>query len=276
MRKDCAVEDAKHANQGDWLQQILGVGVYLGMRIRVLCLMVVLMGMRASGQTVSEQYLLAAANADRAAHGLGPVRRDEHLELAARGHAYEMAKRGTISHQFEGEEDLAERAGDAGAHFSLITENVAEASNSALIHDLWMHSAGHRANLLDPAVDAVGIAVVQVHGQLYAVEDFGKTVQTLSLSEQETTVAGLLADRGVALVAGRGEARQTCEMSTGYAGGRQPWFVMRYTSSDIGRLPPELTTRLESGKYHQAAVGACVNGKQGPFTSYNLAVLLYP
>ena len=206
----------------------------------------------------------------------GPLHRDPHLELAARLHAYEMVRHGDISHQFPGEPDLAARGGDAGAHFSLITENVAEAPNAAQIHDLWMQSAGHRANLLDPKVDAVGIAVVRDRGQFYAVEDFGRTVETLSLEQQESTVAGLLEQRGLTLSGNRGEARQTCEMPTGYAGGRQPWFVMRYTSADIEQLPPELTSRLTSGKYHQASVGACINSKQGPFTSYNLAILLFP
>ena len=230
----------------------------------------------AGAQTISEQYLLAAANSDRASRGLGEVHRDPHLEQAARAHAYEMARRGTISHQFEGEPDLAARAGHAGAHFSLISENVAEAQTSAQIHDLWMHSEGHRHNLLDPAVDAVGIAVVQVRGQLYAVEDFGRTVRTMSLTQQEETVGEMLARKGVDVGGNTAAARQTCQMETGFAGGRQPWFVMRYTSADIDRLPEELTARLATGKYHEAAVGACVNGKQGPFTSYNLAVLLYP
>ena len=233
-------------------------------------------GLQAGTPSVGEQYLLSAANNDRASRGLSTLHRDPHLELAARLHAYEMVKHGNISHQFAGEQDLAARAGEAGAHFSLITENVAEAPNAAQIHDLWMQSAGHRANLLDPKVDAVGISIIRDHGQFYAVEDFGRTVETLSLEQQETTVGGLLAQRGLRLAGDRGEARQTCEMETGYAGGRQPWFVMRYTSADIGQLPPELTSRLESGKYHLASVGACVNGKQGPFTSYNLAILLFP
>ena len=233
-------------------------------------------GMQGGTPSVGEQYLLSAANADRASRGLGALHRDPRLELAARLHAYEMVKHGDISHQFAGEQDLAARAGQAGAHFSLITENVAEAPNAAQIHDLWMQSAGHRANLLDPKVDAVGIAVIRDRGQFYAVEDFGRTVETLSLEQQEATVGGLLAQRGLSLTRDRGEARQTCEMETGFAGGRQPWFVMRYTSADIGELPPELTSRLASGKYHQASVGACVNGRQGPFSSYNLAILLFP
>ena len=226
--------------------------------------------------TVSEQYLLAAANADRAARGLSALHIDDHLALGARLHAYEMAKHRGISHQFPGEADLAKRAGDSGAHFSLVTENVAEASNSALIHDLWMHSAGHRANLLDPQVDAVGIAVVQDHGQLYAVEDFARTVAKIPLDRQEATVGELIAATGVSVAPTTETARQTCEMSTGFAGRRQPWFVMRYTAADLHRLPEELSSRLASGKYHEAEVGACVSGKQSPFTSYNVAVLLYP
>jgi hypothetical protein len=231
-------------------------------------------GLRA--QNVSEQYLLAAANQDRAAHGLLPVKVDSHLVLAARDHAFAMAAQREISHQFPGERDLATRAGDAGAHFSLITENVAEASNAAKIHELWMNSAGHRANLLDPKVDVVGIAVVQKDRQLYAVEDFGRTVAQLSLEQQEAEVGGLLNAAGMRIGGNKADARQTCAMSTGYVGSRQPWFVMRYTASSLDRLPDELNARLTTGKYREATVGACVTGKQGPFTSYNIAVMLFP
>ncbi len=228
------------------------------------------------GQNVSERYLLEAANQDRAAHGIGPLHADANLGAAARLHALEMARRGNISHQFAGEADLATRAGQAGAHFSLVTENVAEAQNSALIHDLWMHSAGHRANLLDAQVDAIGIAVIQDRGQLYAVEDFARTVERVPLAQQESAVGELIGATGVSVAPTTTAARQTCGMSTGFAGNRRPWFVMRYTSSDLKRLPDELISRLASGKYHEAEVGACVAGKQGPFTSYSLAVLLYP
>jgi hypothetical protein len=226
--------------------------------------------------TIAERFLLAAANQDRAARGLPQLHLDEHLALAARLHAYEMVKRRTISHQFPGEEDLAARAGDAGAHFSLVTENVAEAPNSSEIHDLWMKSEGHRANLLDPNVDAVGIAVIQSRGEFYAVEDFAHTVERLSLAQQEATVSDLLARSGLQLDAPNEAARQTCQLSTGYAGARKPWFVMRYTSSDIHRLPDQLSSRISTGRYREAVVGACIPEHQTPFTSYSIAVLLYP
>ena len=233
-------------------------------------------GSRSLAQNLSEQYLLAAANQDRAARGLPALGTNDQLTRAARQHAEEMARHRSISHQFSGEPELAARARQSGAHFSLVTENVAEASNSALIHELWMQSAGHRANLLDPAVNEVGIAVIQDRGQLYAVEDFAKTVERLSLEQEETTVANLLARAGLAVTPGAEAARATCSLSTGYAGQRQPWFVMRYTSSDLHRLPEQLTTRLSSGRYREAQVGACEPGKSGPFTSYSLAVMLFP
>jgi len=71
-------------------------------------------------------------------------------------------------------------------------------------------------------------------------------------------------------------ARETCTMSTGYAGERRPWFVMRFTSDSLTQVPQELKTRVASGRYRQAAVGACASGKRSAFTSYNFAVLLYP
>ena len=233
-------------------------------------------GVAAGGQNVSEQYLLVAANQDRAAHGIAPLHLDARLGVAAHVHAVEMVRHGTISHQFPGEADLAARAGRAGARFSTVTENVAEASSSAIIHDLWMQSPGHRANLLDDRVDAIGIAVVQDHGQLYAVEDFARTVEQVTLADQEMRIADLVGATGVAVAPTTPDARKTCAMETGYAGARKPWFVMRYTSPDLKTLPAELTTRLKTGKYHEAEIGACVTGGLGPFTTYSLAVLLYP
>lgn len=228
---------------------------------------------------VAEQYLLAAANQDRAAHGLPPLHRDPVLAEAALYHARQMAAHAGISHQFPGESDLSARGARAGAHFSLITENVAEAPDSAMIHDLWMHSKGHRENLLDPNVDSVGISVVARDHQFFAVEDFARTVKPLSFNEQEMTVATLLEQSGLQ-IGGKGirveDARRTCSMPTGYAGRRQPWFIMRYTAGRLTELPSQLQSRLNSGKYHQAAVGACVSTDSGPFTAYNIAVLLYP
>jgi hypothetical protein len=226
--------------------------------------------------TVAEQYLLAAANQERANQGLSPLHFDPVLTQASVFHAREMAQHADISHQFPDEPRLADRGANAGAHFSLISENVGEAPTSVIIQNLWMHSEGHRANLLDPNVDAIGIAIVTRDHQLYAVEDFARTVEILSLSQQEHTVADVIAQSGLQVADTTGDARQTCTMPTGYAGPRRPWYIMRYTAASLNQIPSQLKTRLTSGKYHQAAVGACSASGSGPFTTYNIAVLLYP
>ena len=233
-----------------------------------------------STPNVAEQLLLSEANKDRAVHNLGALKRDSMLSQAALFHAFQMADHADISHGFPGEPDLSQRGASAGVHFSLITENVAEAQDPTVIHDLWMHSSGHRANLLDPSVNVVGIAVVTRSGEVFAVEDFASTVDILSFEEQELAVATLLNTSGLAI--GNADeqsvanARQTCAMSTGYVGLRQPWYIMRYTAAHLDQLPSQIKTRLVSGKYRQAVVGACPAADAGAFSSYSIAILLYP
>jgi uncharacterized protein YkwD len=234
----------------------------------------------ADSATIAEQYLLSAANQERAARGLPQLHRDPELARAAATHARVMAAHQSISHQFPGEAELADRGASAGVAFSAISENVAEALNAVQIHDLWMHSEHHRENLLEPSIDSAGISVIARNGELYAVEDFAKTVRPVSFGEQESAIASLVTKQGpVSLVRDPeavSAARETCAMSGGFAGSHKPWFIMRFTSDSLNQLPDQLKTRIASGRYHGAAVGACASAEQGPFTSYNFAVLLYP
>lgn len=226
--------------------------------------------------TVSEQYLFKAANAERVQRGLPELRWDGALFRAAGNHVREMAERQSISHQYTGEPELSERGRMAGARFSTIAENVAMAPTAVRIHDAWMHSEGHRANLLDPKVDSVGISVMQRNGELYAVEDFDRSVEELSYDEQEQRVGALLSATARVNLLPSDDARQTCQMESGYAGERRPYFVMRFTAGDLTRLPEQLKAKLVTGKYREAAVGACPVREKQAFTAFNVAVLLYP
>ena len=132
----------------------------------------------------AERYLFNAVNAERAQRGLRPVRWDDALYGAASYHADAMAAHNTISHQFAGEPELSTRGARAGAHFSVISENVAMAPDAVQIHDLWMKSPHHRDNILDATVDRVAIRVVRRNNELFAVEDFEKAVASLSLDRK--------------------------------------------------------------------------------------------
>ena len=230
-----------------------------------------------STRSVAEQYLFQAANAERTQRGLPELRWDDALYRAATNHAIEMARRQSISHRYPEEAELSVRGQQAGAHFSVIAENVAEAPTAVRIHSAWMDSPGHRENLLDPRLDSIAISVIRRDGQLYAVQDFERSVADLSYTDQENAVAALLnAVAPLQMAPDSTDARRTCAMETGYAGSRRPTVVFRYTAGDLERLPEALSAKAASGKYHEAAVGACALPNTGTFSAYKIAVLLYP
>ena len=229
-----------------------------------------------SAPTVAEQYLLAAANAERAQRGLQPLRWDRALYEAASYHAQQMDERETISHQYDGEPELTARGQVAGARFSVISENVAAAPSAPMIQDAWMNSPKHRDNLLDPRLDSIGIRVISRGDRLYAVEDFDRSVMNLTLEQQESEVGHLLqSTSAVAILPESKDARRTCSMGSGYAGERRPWFVMRYTAADLTQIPKMLEQCLAGGGYNAAAVGACPAEGTNNFSTYSIAVMLY-
>ncbi|MGC9198294.1 MAG: CAP domain-containing protein [Acidobacteriaceae bacterium] len=230
-----------------------------------------------TGPTSAEQYLFAAANAQREHLGLQPLHWDTALYQAAEYHAEQMVERGSISHQYEGEPDPTARGAAVGARFSLIEENVAEANSPTMIQLGWMLSPGHRENMLNPQVDSVAIRVVKgSDGELYAVEDLGRSVREMSLSQQEEQVERVLESKsGVHVMRQTAAARRTCAMNSGYAGRKAPDYVVWYNSADLSVLPRELQQRLVTGRYREAAVGACPAEDREGFTEYNVAVLLY-
>ena len=260
-------------------------GKFLLLAVMVLTLLVAVSteasaqgGGAANIQTADEQ-LLALANQARAEAGAGRLRWDPALAAAALNHCRRMAAEGPIAHRYGGEPDLTGRAGQAGAHFDLIEENVAVGPSADAIHEEWMQSPGHRQNLLNPEIDHVGVAVVESRGVLYAVADYSRAVESLSAAEVEARVGSLIKVSGVSVVADSALARKACATDEGVphaAGGAMPGFVMRWQSADLTVLPKALVDRLATGRYRRAAVGSCpAQGLEGSFTAYRLAVLLY-
>jgi hypothetical protein len=238
------------------------------------------MAQNADGTVVqtAAQQLLVLANQSRAENGADRLRWDPALAAAALKHCRRMAAEGPISHRYEGEADLAARAGQAGAHFSVIEENVAVGPSAAVIHEGWMHSQGHRSNLLSADVDRAGIAVVASRGVLYAVADYSRAVEVMGAREAEARVAALIKQSGLTIINDASVAREACTMDSGVprSATPHPGFIMRWQDSQLEHLPSALTSRLSSGQYHRAAVGSCqAQGVQGTFTAYRLAVLLY-
>ena len=233
-----------------------------------------------SGNLQAEsRRIFALTNEARAQAGVGSVEWDPTLAAAALKHCERMAAEGPISHQYSGEEDLTTRAAQAGAHFSVIEENVAVGPSADAIQEGWMQSPGHRANLLSPDVDRVGVAVVAARGELYAVTDFSRGVEQLNAAQVEARIAALVRVSGVTILRDPSMARAACATDNGMPraeGAAMPRFVMRWQDADLTELPQALRARLASGNYRQAAVGSCpaqVSG--GAFSAYRVAVILY-
>jgi uncharacterized protein YkwD len=150
----------------------------LARRVRLLpltCLLLCAASVLAQQKTsAAERQLFNAVNQERKAHGLSPLKLDKALANAARKHAQRMAEQGTAAHQFPGEPNQLARAKAAGAHFSWLSENVDEGPSAIAIHQSFMKSPLHRANILDGDMDSVGIGVAERNRQMFVVEDFSK------------------------------------------------------------------------------------------------------
>jgi uncharacterized protein YkwD len=223
----------------------------------------------------AEQDLMDAVNRERKERDLPILKWDEGLARAAHKHAGLMAEQGLMEHKFPDEPDLAVRAHDAGARFSHITENIGMADLASALHEKWMNSPGHRANILDPHIDSAGIAVVEGEGKVFAVQDFALGVEALSFEEQEKRVASLLNARGMRLVSIGDPERKNCASDKEPVGSRKAGFVSRYETSNISQLPPALEKELSLPRYKSAAVEACPQMGNTGFTSYRFIVVLY-
>jgi uncharacterized protein YkwD len=230
---------------------------------------------QAQGASPEEQFLFDAANRERAARQLPALRWDAALAEAARQHAQVMAAQHRFAHQLPGELTLSQRAGQAGARFSRVAENIAAGPELEDIHVGWMDSPGHRANILDGGFTALGVGVVESKGKLYAVEDFSVAVDRLGLQAQEEKVAALLGARGVRVVREKEMARELCvDRSAGPPKG--PMLILRYESSDLNELPEMVTKKIREYRFGQAAVGACTPKEDGTgFTRFRIAVVLF-
>ena len=227
----------------------------------------------------TERDIFNSVNREREERGLSILKWDEALARAARKHAELMADENVLLHQLPGELTLITRAQDAGASFSHITENIGRAVDASQFHDGWMHSPGHRANILDEGIDSIGIAVVEAGRDLFAVEDFSLAVvvESISIEEQERQVGALVAVRGsVRLLGADNDVRMSCSLDQDYmVGSRKPRYVAHYETPTLSRLPDALDKELRLHRYKLAAVAACARkNKTGP-ACFRIVVLLY-
>src|SRR5271156_3424316 len=138
----------------------------------------------------AEHVLLDLANQARAQAGAPALTLDAGLCQAARTHAEAMFAARQLSHQIDGEPSLPQRLGSATrTNLDQEGENVALDYDAADGHKHLMLSPPHRANLLNPAYNVVGLGVVRSGDRLYIVQDFGHALPNYSAAEVKDRIA---------------------------------------------------------------------------------------
>jgi hypothetical protein len=134
--------------------------------------------------TGTEQGFLSAINSSRSANGLGPLTMNGSLQTHARNHTADMIAAGEIYHSSDSELRAA-----AGSGWSKLGENVGRGGTVESLHNAFMDSSGHRANILGD-YNYVGIGTAQGGDYLYVTVVFMKKGSTAPAATTSTTPGG--------------------------------------------------------------------------------------
>ena len=120
-----------------------------------------------------ERVVFDRVNADRAAAGLPTLRYNLQLAALAQDHTTYMLTTGDFSHR-----DLAATIREpAFAGYEWLGENILVGPGDMTgggMEDAWMQSPDHRANILSPNFDSIGIDIEWgLDGRVWATQNFG-------------------------------------------------------------------------------------------------------
>jgi Cysteine-rich secretory protein family len=261
-------------------KDFLHLKVMMRKRIRIAITVLVLLGaLTAVGQQFDEQaesQLVQSVNLERARAGLPSLKVDDRLREAARAHSQLMAEAKQLTHQLPGEPPLSKRLAATNLRFNNDAENVAYDYSVPAVHDGLMKSPPHRANILGPQYNTVGIGVVR-RGEVYWVtEDFAHRLQEYSVEEAENALlAAWQRERKgarlapVQVVRMPQLRRMACDMAQrGKLDSRAPLALPNveaavvYTDSEPARVPASGVKMAHDSSVKQIGVGACFAGNE--------------
>jgi uncharacterized protein YkwD len=126
-----------------------------------------------AGGSKAEDVVIQLTNQERAKAGCPALRTDSRLRTAARLHSKDMAAQNYFSHTSLDGDSFADRIKQAG-YPNPGAENIALGyQTAATVMQGWMNSDGHRANILNCGLRAIGVGVFYgPKGPLWT-QDFG-------------------------------------------------------------------------------------------------------
>jgi uncharacterized protein YkwD len=136
--------------------------------------------------------LLRMLNETRAQAGLPALTIDSRAEAVALAHSQDMVAHDFTGHQSPTTGSPADRVRTAGLHSGLVLENIGRGYSAQEIHDGLVASPGHRANLVNPDANVVGIGIVADTSDgrtaFIATEVFLRFAQPIDVSGAPQTV----------------------------------------------------------------------------------------
>ncbi|TSC66198.1 MAG: Uncharacterized protein CEO21_243 [Microgenomates group bacterium Gr01-1014_80] len=108
----------------------------------------------------TEFTMVDLVNKERTSRGLNTLEFDSKLRDVGRYHSADMFEGGYFAHYSPEGESVADRAEKAGVDYLVIGENLAYAPTLELAHKGLMNSEGHRANILSPDYNKLGVGVM--------------------------------------------------------------------------------------------------------------------
>ncbi len=219
----------------------------------------------------AEQQLFLLINQERVKEGLPPLQLDERLARAARKHSRVMVQNDSLSHQFEGEESLQLRLSDEHVRCDHDGENIALDSDVAVAHIMLMQSPPHRANILSPQFNAVGIGIIKSDDLIYITEDFAHVLPDYSEPQADAVAQQAIGEyeksQGVPVSTRRPlpQLRQmACHMALddkldSKKASEIPGVTsaVAWNASDLQKLPPSLKKLLEQPLSSGYSLGVC-------------------
>ena len=104
--------------------------------------------------------LLRMLNETRAGVGLPPLTVDPRLDAVALAHTRDMIEHDFVGHASPTTGSAADRVRGAGLAGGLVLENIGRGYSASEIHRGLLDSPGHRANLVNPDANTIGIGVM--------------------------------------------------------------------------------------------------------------------
>lgn len=118
--------------------------------------------------TSFETDLARLHNNSRASRGLNRLTLDVSLSDKARAHSRAMAREGSIFHS----SSLSRAYGSGEGAWRYLGENVGVGGSMRSLHDAFMRSPSHRANILKREYRRMGVGVVQSGSRYYVTVAF--------------------------------------------------------------------------------------------------------